>query len=383
MAVMTSDDYKDILDLIYLANSCQDIEYFTERFLPRMSTVFSSEVITFHLIRGVRNNIKVTETKGIYSDGYSSGEAKHYLDLYNDYFYQYSPLLQKAISTPETVLNSSNSISRRDWEMSDFYNNFIVPQHLYWELFLALRNGKNFEGMITLWRSHNQPEYNEDEAFKAEMLSTHLAIAINNMRIMSKITRGRKDLLRTHNPEGESIVILDHKLKPSYLNNKAWEICSSITGRIDDADSSDMEKPLLPSCIIEDCRELLSLLKVTNQPVLLPKERIMFARGNRRFRIKCSLIWKTSELSSTPNFLITLNDISENQNSDVYLRARFHLSKREVEIICCIISGMSYTDISEKLCISRLTVHSHVKNIYRKTGARNRIELDKFIQMPI
>jgi DNA-binding NarL/FixJ family response regulator len=40
---------------------------------------------------------------------------------------------------------------------------------------------------------------------------------------------------------------------------------------------------------------------------------------------------------------------------------------------------MSDDEIGEKLYISRQTVHTHIKNIYRKLGARSRIELYRIV----
>jgi DNA-binding NarL/FixJ family response regulator len=42
------------------------------------------------------------------------------------------------------------------------------------------------------------------------------------------------------------------------------------------------------------------------------------------------------------------------------------LSKREKEILQCLVKGMSYKAIAETCFISVETVHSHIKNIYEK-----------------
>jgi len=51
------------------------------------------------------------------------------------------------------------------------------------------------------------------------------------------------------------------------------------------------------------------------------------------------------------------------------------LSKRENEIIRCLLAGESYKTISEKLFISPATVQSHIKNIYRKLDIHSKYEL--------
>ena len=61
----------------------------------------------------------------------------------------------------------------------------------------------------------------------------------------------------------------------------------------------------------------------------------------------------------------------------------FHLSEREVEILYGIVSGMSYDEMADNYCISRFTVHTHVKNIYTKIGIHNRIDLGRYVQKTV
>jgi len=51
------------------------------------------------------------------------------------------------------------------------------------------------------------------------------------------------------------------------------------------------------------------------------------------------------------------------------------LSKRENEAAIAICSGLTYTEIAEKLCVSLSTVKKHAFSIYRKLGIKNNREL--------
>lgn len=53
----------------------------------------------------------------------------------------------------------------------------------------------------------------------------------------------------------------------------------------------------------------------------------------------------------------------------------YQLSKREVEVVKLIKSGMKYKDIAEKLFISEKTVSNHVQNIFEKVKVTNKVEL--------
>ena len=376
MTRLTGKDYRDILNLVYLANRCEDIESFIDTLFPSIMQVFHAECVTFQLIKGYPWHIKIVESRSFKSDAHNLYEDKYYPILYKDSFYQHSPLLKEAISSSKTILKFGDSISFRDWERSDFYNNFMLPQHLYWELFLTLRWKNNLEGMITLWRSKKQLDYEDRDISKAEMLAPHLMVAINNIRLISQINTWEKHFLSADEANSEGLLWLDHKFTPSFFNAKARDICMQLFSKMP-YNTFNLEKGEfpIPSCIIKDCSDLLALLKAEEQPILLPKERIIFTESGKKFRIECSLVWKADQINSMPNFMVTLSDLTDEKKLETTLQARFHLSRRELDVIYYLTRGLSDDEIAEKLYISKLTVHTHIKNIYSKLGAKSRIEL--------
>ena len=50
------------------------------------------------------------------------------------------------------------------------------------------------------------------------------------------------------------------------------------------------------------------------------------------------------------------------------------LSKRELEVLTYLAEGYRYKEIAERLCISVLTVRSHLQRIYEKLHVRSRTE---------
>jgi len=55
--------------------------------------------------------------------------------------------------------------------------------------------------------------------------------------------------------------------------------------------------------------------------------------------------------------------------------ARYKLTNREIEIVQLLRQGNKYQTIADRLFISELTVKKHVRNIFEKTAATNRVEL--------
>jgi DNA-binding CsgD family transcriptional regulator len=383
MTTMTKKDYRDILDTVYTVNCCEDRESFLDILMPSMISMFHADCVTFHLIQGYPWHIKIVESRSFKPEKHCLNEDKFYPELYKDNFYQQSPLLKKAVSSSKLILKIGESISLKEWERSDLYNNFIVPQNLYWEMFLSLRWKNNLQGMITLWRSKDQGDYAGNDVLKAEVLAPHLMVATHNVSIMSNMIKRPDNPVTTEEDNAEGLLLLDHKLKLLYFNARARQICLQINNQIQPGalDCVDGEFPV-PGCIVNDCTSLLDWLKIEDHPILWPKERIISSENNLNFRVECSLIWKTDPVNSQPNFVVILKDIKAEQVPGINLQSQFNLSKRELDVIYYLNKGLSYSQIGEKLYISKLTVHTHIKNIYRKLGTKSRIELYRYIQPP-
>ena len=374
---MTGTDYRDILNLVYLANKCEDTGSFIDTLFPRLMNVFKTECATFHLLKGYPMQMKVVESRSFRFDNDKLYEDKYYPNLYRKSFYHHSPLLTEALSSSKLVLKTGDSVSFQEWEKSVLYNEFIRPQHLYRELFLALHWENNLEGMITLWRSKKEPDYEEREVIKAAMIVPNLAVAIRNICLISQANReGVSSSAGKTNSEG--FILLDHRYTPYFFNTKAREICMQLLSWVP-YKRFDFGKRefLVPSYIIKDCSELYALLKIKKQAVICTKDRIISTESGRKFRIECSLIWKTNQIGSAPNFMVSLSCLNGGNRIESTLQDRYRLSRREMEVIYYLNRGMSDNEIGEKLYISRQTVHTHTKNIYKKLGTKSRIELYK------
>ena len=382
MTRLTSKDYQDTLDLIYTANRCHDMDTFISNVFPPLVKLFSTECITFQLLRGYPWHVKITESRSFKSDYRNMSEDKVFPNIYKENYYQQSPLLKEALATSKNVLKIGDSISYEDWAKNDMVNDFIRPQQLYWELFMSLRWKNSLRGMITMWRSEKQPDYADIDIAKAEILSPHLVLALNNVLVFSRMNTFKK-----HFPNGDEVInkgylCLDNNFKPYYANAKAREICFQLMQpECEDLASIAEDEIPIPLPIINDCSALFHSLS-SNEIMLLSKDRVLTGDNGGNIRVECSMIWKADHIGSVPGFLVTLTDLNENNRKfENTIKNRFNLSRREMDVIYCLLRGLNEEEIAESLFISKLTVHTHVKNIYKKLGAKSRIELYRNIRL--
>lgn len=75
-----------------------------------------------------------------------------------------------------------------------------------------------------------------------------------------------------------------------------------------------------------------------------------------------------------------LSLLSGSQELNPYTITALGISQREQQVMALLITGKSYQQIADELFIALPTVKTHVSNIYRKTGVRNKIELINQLQ---
>jgi DNA-binding NarL/FixJ family response regulator len=58
-----------------------------------------------------------------------------------------------------------------------------------------------------------------------------------------------------------------------------------------------------------------------------------------------------------------------------YLMDKFHLSRREIDVVALLFMGLKNAQIARKLFVSEVTIKKHLQNIYEKVGVSNRTAL--------
>jgi LuxR family maltose regulon positive regulatory protein len=81
-----------------------------------------------------------------------------------------------------------------------------------------------------------------------------------------------------------------------------------------------------------------------------------------------------SWIRKTHQLLLQLGSEAGRSSTAIAKSREGELSQRELEVLSLLKSELSGPDIARTLVVSLNTVHYHTKNIYRKLGARTRLE---------
>jgi len=76
-----------------------------------------------------------------------------------------------------------------------------------------------------------------------------------------------------------------------------------------------------------------------------------------------------------------LKDILFSVKQWMFLKNRYNLTNKELQVVILICRGYNNNEIGERLNIKLGTVKTHIKNIYTRTGTKNKmLLLLKFIE---
>jgi len=376
---LKSQDFRDILDLVYVANSHSDLTAMRNDLLRAMEQVFRIDSANFFL-----GDSRYSRWIGIdITSAISLGIDEHYLERFGEHYYCYDPFLRE-LDSGKAVFTTGEVCPYSRWVKLEYYNDFLKPQKIYHELAIVLRSGIKLCGLIALFRPREQPNFSQREIVKANILAPYLATALENIRLLSKIKEERKLLQIANEPYLEGILLLDYDFQTIYCNSRAKQSCLSLSrNRPAQTSEAEGENLPIPPEILEDCLALKELFQNGKQITSPCRIRTVWAEEGKRFQIKTSLSQQPSPEVSSPYFLASLEDLSETYKiRGEMLKEKCHLTEREIEVIRGVSEGLTNEDVADKLFISRFTVENHLKSIFKKTGVKNRTELAGRVEFP-
>lgn len=171
------------------------------------------------------------------------------------------------------------------------------------------------------------------------------------------------------------LLIIDADFRLLYANREALEITF---GHAELHPRSEGDRPPnIPDEIISLC----NLLK-TNNPAtdsahgnMLSCEMLDATTGG-----PCSLrvffMGNPAGVEQPQHIMVLMERIVEKHEVDfTKVKEKYHLSKREVEILKCVCQGLSNKEIAETKFISEYTVKDHIKKVMRSMGVNSRSEI--------
>lgn len=214
-----------------------------------------------------------------------------------------------------------------------------------------------FMGEIYLHRGKDKPDFDDNELFILRLLQPHVSTVFNIIHTVTAVK-----YLETSGIPGSNmgLCVFDGDLSLTGGNVAGVEMLKTVT--------------VFGSSILYHVKELCmdfieSSPPAKNGNILLNVKHLKTPGGDIRVDIFLS---SESNGQNKIRFVVILRYSDESQVAADY---KFKFTKREADIIDGLIQGKNNAQIAEGLCMSENTVKTHIKSIYKKTGAANRTEL--------
>ena len=259
----------------------------------------------------------------------------------------------------KAVLAITDIMPYKQFEETEFYNDFLKKQNLYHELALALFHGDKMVGGIGLFKPKGE-RFSAQDIQRVKALSKFISALLHkNMELKRELQH--KELYEvsfSNSPVG--MIIFNKELEIIYANSRSLLLGQNIFNKK----------------VSED--ELVNLIiKQLGNHWAAGGYKALFSPALREYTARIITLTGKQGYEQKPTFLLTITpetetslDMTEHKNN-----AEYGLTKRELEIVPLVLRGMTNQEIGEELYITPVTVKAHLQRIFKKMGVSNRTSL--------
>ncbi len=340
---------------------------FQQQVLQELTTAFSATSSCFFVYRderpygGVRHGLNSTldfdrmvsinldgATKPLYQERYASLDP--FIFALASLGARIAPL---AINDPMLIRGDT------PLHETEFYADFMVPRDVHHVLCLRLVDGHRNAGLVSLYRSVDQPSFNRLEVAQAALFAPTLTSGLARIRL-GAMALGYEyliDALERKRPDLGVISINDQggwqDISPTM---EGWLGYGS--GEARRRFQRDIDYLIRHAMQDGDARKLGDGAGIGT-----------VHRGDG-VAVKLSVIVPQRPVPQCVRLVLAECDEAEDRiaaNAE-----RFGLSQRQLEVARLVADGHRSAEIADRLCISHTTVNNHIQALYRKTGVATR-----------
>lgn len=368
---LATQDLMEVLMVSRTALECRTVDELISETLRQLEGIFKSGNSTFFFARHLAQTLNLDRviTRGI---------DDSFLTEFRKYYHKQDPFILRGLPlAPKSVLTTEQIISSRDLVRSEYYNDFLKPQAIRFQMSIFLRSEQRLLGILSLFRPQGARRFSTLDISKANLMASYLAGALKKAMVSRKMDERESfiDSIVDRLP-CKGVMVLDTYLEPIYQDQSAAMIMSELNGgtRHEDAPSQPV-----PEEIYLQCGNLMDSIECGQNPEPLRYHFHLVTPGrNCKVSVHLRLLVRPGK---SPLMLVIL-DPAEQLCSLFPPTTNHGLTKRETEVTSLLSKGLTNKGIAEKLFISEYTVENHLRSIYRKMGVKNRTSLvHKLIQM--
>jgi DNA-binding CsgD family transcriptional regulator len=365
---LSIEDLKRLLDLSSSISVGLGVDEFRHKTLTLLLSMIPSHSGNFFLADREAKSINL-------SSPYTIGITEQALRAFEDYYQYMDPFLQRPCDQLGVTL-LSEIVHREKFLQSKYYNEFLKPQGIYHQMTFSLCVGHRLVGVIALFRSSDEPPFDENEKQKAELMMPYLANGLERALIFEHTAQKTwilESSLRGHDSPG--VFVLDRDMRMVFVNDAA-RILLGLEDFFAGAGPTGQSRmrTVLPEKLGMVCKQVAATADERNEN---DTEHVYWG-GPEGQPLSANVTVISGHFLGQKEYFIQVRFGerygTSNQTTSQIAR-QYGLSGREIDVVKEVVKGSSNADIAKNLFISIHTVENHLKRIFRKMGVKNRTQL--------
>jgi len=371
MELLRSQDFKDILSIMKVIGSYLDKDIFRQKLLDSFLRIFHMENSIFFL---ADENSKLTDITG------KNIDEKYTRDFVN-YYHRDDPFrLIQGRFHGNKIISLENLVSYSSFQDTEYYNDFLRPQKIYYKTVIYLKSGTELLGIIGLFRPKGFGNFSEKDIRMMEILTPYLCQALKNIDVFRRTQLENSIFKMVDQDSFSGLMILNDSMGLVYVNKWAKDFCEILAGSHNghpEPSNGEGDYPFIPHLITKDCYHLRDQIKSNSFDIIpLPICRILELSEYRKYSLCSQILTKEMSMANRVFYMVKIDELARRVTLNMgALERNFGLTKREIEILVNIFNGLRNAEIAEKLFISEITVKKHLQHIFEKIGVNSRTTL--------
>lgn len=356
--MLKSQDLLDVINIGRTALKCDQIDVLRKEVLKLISETLHVERSNFFLAQ------QCPYPRLDHEHVISQGVEQKYISLFREYYYKMDPFV-RIINDSKSVATTGNDVSFQELENSEYYNDFLKPQSIHYQMSVYLKSGRQLLGTLAMFRSKHEKDFSPREKAKCELLVSPLVGALEKTIYFDEVTKSKKiiDSICQDMPY-KGIIVLDESLDPLFVNEEARCALSVLAEMKEPKEEASFSLPK------ELQLRLAELVEDVKQRGDTAGKRIVTLQNKRTGQIVSSSFRVINRSQGSRLYLICVGQDKRSERLNVQ-----GLTRREQEITSLVCEGHKNSEIAEKLFISEATVENHLHSIYGKLDVKNRTSL--------
>lgn len=366
MVSLPQQDIKNIASTGGAVLGCKNPASFQSTILHELHDVIGADSSVYYDIAGSLKNLK-------FKNGFSLGVPAEAPKLWHDHYRESDPFVNTAMDRiekglPATIV-SNQVVKSRDYTNTEFYCDFLNPQHIHHVMVVPIVEKRQPIALIGLHRPLSSKPFSAKDILKTDILAPYLLAAIQKIRMNMQLQKCNStiDMLVSELP-CQGIVVLDNDFVPVVIKGHIYDLIDDF-GEQHNTTGSSLSR--LPSEIYNCCKQWKALYRST--PMNELQEKIDF-RIHRNEKVLKGYVRAVETDAQEIFFIVSLGEDEKDLVTSANLE-KFKLSRREIDVVHLLSTGMTNQEIAQKLFISTRTVQNHLRSIFSKVGVHNRTSL--------